>query len=165
MGRCETSTASLGIRILLSDLIEQINKENFNLIKKMLNDGIIEDSNEYFNEVYQKVIGYDNADVILPENHMEFKDFLTKEFKSNGSYYKSKNTNIVVDHYLNKGCMYDRHLLIPIKEILSTERWGYSREGINCSSMPIDFDLTVNTDEYKMIKHFTKIFIIKQNAG
>ena len=74
MGRCETATASLGIRILLSDLIEQINKENFNLIKKMLNDGIIEDSNEYFNEVYQKVIGYDNADVILPDNYMEFNN-------------------------------------------------------------------------------------------
>ncbi len=54
MGRCDTATASLGIKILLSDLIDQINKDNFNLIKKMLDDGIIEDSNEYFNEVYKK---------------------------------------------------------------------------------------------------------------
>ena len=89
MGRCDTATAALGIKILLSDLIEQINEENFNLIKKMLNDGIIEDSNYYFNEVYQKIIGYDNADVKLPSNYLEFKEHLTTMFRSNGSYYKS----------------------------------------------------------------------------
>ena len=70
MGRCDTATASLGIRILLSDLIEQIDENNFDLIKKMLNDGIIEDSNE----VYQKVIGYDDMDVILPDNYIEFNN-------------------------------------------------------------------------------------------
>ena len=164
MGRCDTVTASLGIKILLSDLIEQINEDNFDLIKKMLNDGIIEDSNEYFNEVYQKVIGYDNADVILPDNYIEFKEHLTKEFKSNGSYYKSKHSNFV-EPYLNKGCLYDRHLLVSVREILSTERWGYSREGTNSSSRPIDFDLTVDTDDYKMIKKFKSCLLLKQHTG
>ena len=164
MGRSEEATVSLGIKILLSDLIEQINEDNFDLIKKMLNDGIIEDSNEYFNEVYQKVIGYDDADVILPDNYIEFKEHLTKEFKSNGSYFKSKHTNIV-EPYLNKGCLYDRHLLVSVREILSTERWGYSREGTNSSSRPIDFDLTVDTDDYKMIKKFKSCLLLKQHAG
>jgi hypothetical protein len=164
MGKCETSTASLGIKILLSELIKQINEDNFNLIKKMLNDGIIEDSNDYFNEVYQKVIGYDDADVKLPENYLEFKKYLKEQFKTNGSYYKSKFSN-EVEPYLNSGCLYDRYLLIPIKEILSTERWGYSRYGINSTSRLIDFDLKVNTDEYKMIKKFTIAFIIKQHSG
>ena len=164
MGRCDTATASLGLKILLSDLIEQINEENFNLIKKMLNDGMIEDSNEYFNEVYQKVIGYDDADVELPENYMEFKEHLTKEFKSNGSYFKSKFSS-KVEPDLNKGCLYDKHLLISVREIISTERWGYSREGTNSASRPIDFDLTVDTEEYKMIKHFKTILLLKQHAG
>ena len=164
MGRCDEATVSLGIKILLSDLIKQINKDNFDLIKKMLNDGIIEDSNEYFNEVYQKVIGYDDADVILPDNYLEFKEHLTKEFKNNGSYFKSKQSNFI-EPYLNKGCLYDRHLLVSIKEVISTERWGYSREGTNCASIPIDFDLTVNTEEYKMIKHFSISLILEQKAG
>jgi hypothetical protein len=164
MGKCETSTASLGIRILLSDLIEQINKDNFNLIKKMLNDGIIEDSNEYFNEVYQKVIGYDDADVELPNNYMEFKKHLTKEFKNNGSYFKSKHSS-KVEPCMENGCLYDRYLLVLIREILSTDRWGYSREGTNCTSIPIDFDLTVDTEEYKMIKNFKICFFIKQHSG
>ena len=164
MGRCDTATASLGIRILLSDLIEQIDENNFDLIKKMLNDGIIEDSNDYFNEVYQKVIGYDDMDVILPDNYIEFKEHLTKEFKSNGSYFKSKFSSII-EPCLERGCLYERYLLIPIKEIISNDRWGYSRTGTNCASIPIDFDLTVNTDEYEIIKKFTITFMIKQNAG
>lgn len=35
MGKCETSTGSIGIKILLSDLILQINEKNFNLIKEI----------------------------------------------------------------------------------------------------------------------------------
>jgi hypothetical protein len=164
MGRCDTATVSLGLKILLSDLIKQINKDNFDLIKKMLNDGIIEDSNEYFNEVYQKVIGYDDADVELPDNYMEFKAHLTKEFKNNGSYYKLKDS-CKVEPCLTRGCLYDRHLLVSIKEIIETERWGYSREGTNSSSRPIDFDLKLNTEEYKTIKHFKTCCFIKQHAG
>jgi hypothetical protein len=36
MGKCETSTTSIGIKILLSDLILQINEKNFDLIKEIL---------------------------------------------------------------------------------------------------------------------------------
>ena len=62
MGRCETSTASIGIKILLSELVLQINEKNFNLIKEMLNNGFIEDQNQYFNEVYQIIIDCDDLD-------------------------------------------------------------------------------------------------------
>jgi len=153
MGRCDTATASLGIKILLSDLIKQINKNNFNLIKKMLNDGFIEDSNGYFNEVYKKIIGYDDGDIELPENYLEFKKYLTNQF------------NNKITSNLNNGCLFKMNLLVPIKEILSTERWGYNREGTNGISKPIDFDLTVNIDEYKEIKKYQISFIINQHAG
>ena len=36
MGRSEYAKASIGIKILLSDLIQQINKDNWDLIKEML---------------------------------------------------------------------------------------------------------------------------------
>ena len=55
MGRCETATASIGIKILLSDLISQINETNFTLITELLHRGFIEDDNDYFNEIYSKI--------------------------------------------------------------------------------------------------------------
>ena len=66
MGKSETASAALGIKILLSDLIPQINETNFNLIKKMLYDGFIEDSNDYYNEAYKNVLGYDDGDIEVP---------------------------------------------------------------------------------------------------
>ena len=71
-----------------------------------------------------------------------------------------------IEPNLHKGCLYDRYLLVSVKEVISTERWDWNRENTNYSSRLIDFDLTVNTDEYKMIKKFTKICIfIKQHFG
>ena len=60
---------------------------------------------------------------------------------------------------MEKGCLYDRHLLISVRELISTDRLGYSREGTNSDSVPIDFDLTVDTEEYKMIKDFKICFL------
>jgi hypothetical protein len=34
MGKCETSRTSIGIKILLSDLVLQINDKNFDIIKE-----------------------------------------------------------------------------------------------------------------------------------
>ena len=52
MGKSESVSASIGIKILLSDIITQINETNFNIILDMLVNGFIEDQNDYFNEVY-----------------------------------------------------------------------------------------------------------------
>lgn len=163
MGKSETSTASIGIKILVSDLILQINETNFAMIKKMLCKGFIEDDNEFYNEVYKEIVGYNDGDIELPDNYLEFKNYLIDKFKNNGSYHKSKYSS-KVEPDLSDGCLLDKELLVPIKEILSTERWGYDRHGINAMSRPLDFDLSVNTDEYKEIKNFTIVFILQQNT-
>jgi hypothetical protein len=75
MGKCETSTTSIGIKILLSDLILQINETNFDLIKEMLNDGFISDKNENYNDAYTEIIWCND----LPKNYLEFKEFLEQE--------------------------------------------------------------------------------------
>ena len=90
MGKSETATASIGIKILLSDLILQINETNLNLIKKMLYDGCIEDSNGYYNESYINILGYPYGEDKLTGDYLECKEYLINEFKTNGSYYKSK---------------------------------------------------------------------------
>jgi hypothetical protein len=164
MGKCETSSASLGIKILLSDLILQINETNFNLIKKMLYDGCIEDSNDYYNEAYKKIVGYGYYDTELPEEYLQCKQYLINEFKKHGSYYKSKISSVITPD-LSKGSLSEQYLLVPIKKILETDRWGYERYGTNSMSIPINFDLTVNTEEYKDITNFTIIFFIKHHSG
>ena len=166
MGKSETATASLGIKILLSDLVSQINESNFTVIKKMLYDGCIVDSNDYYNEVYKNVLGYDDGDIELPDQYDTFKEYLTVQFKLHGSYYKSKFSSNVEPN-ISSGCLLEKELLVPIKELLATERWGYGRYGTNSTYRPIDFDLSVNLEEYKKnnIEKYNLVFMIKQHSG
>ena len=164
MGKSETATASIGIKILLSDLILQINETNLNLIKKMLYDGCIEDSNGYYNEAYKNIVGYGEDDNELPETYLKFKDFLIKQFKTTGSYFKSKFSS-KVEPDLKNGTLFERYLLVPVKDILETERWGYERYGVNSASRPLDFDLSVELTKYQDIKNFNVIFFVKQHSG
>ena len=92
MGRDDSSTAYIGLKILLSDLILQMNDSNFNLIKDMLLNGTIEDSNDFYNEVFKKII---NEDTELSNDCLECKEYLIKLFKQNGTYSKSKFNNEV----------------------------------------------------------------------
>jgi hypothetical protein len=164
MGKCETGSASIGIKILLSDLIAQLNKTNFSLIKKMLHTGCIEDSNNYYNEAYKKIMGYGENDNELPTTYKKFKEHLIKELQTNGSYYKSKFSSEVKPD-LSEGCLAEQYLLVPIKDILATDRWGYERYGTNSMSRPLDFDLSVDLTEYKNIQHYSIIFMVKQSSG
>jgi hypothetical protein len=166
MGKSETASASLGIKILLSDLIAQINETNFALIKKMLYDGCIEDANGYFNEVYKNILGYDDGDIEIPEYYDTFKNYVTEQFKIHGDYYKSKSTSIVTSD-LRNGCLLEKELLVPMKDLLETERWGYGRYGINSASRELDFDLSINLEEYKKnnIEKYKVVFIVKQHSG
>lgn len=141
MGKCETAKTSIGIKILLSDLILQINETNFDFIKEILNDGFISDENEYYNDAYTEIILCNN----LPKNCLEFKDFLEQEFKNRG--------------------LFEQELLLSIKNILRTDRWGYNREGRNGNYRPIDFDLSMDIDKYKEIKKYTIVFILEQYSG
>ena len=164
MGKSETATASLGIKILLSDLVSQINETNFTLIKKMLYDGCIEDSNGYYNEAYKIILGHDEDNIELPQTYKEFKENVTEQFKVHGSYYKSKFSS-KVEPDLKHGTLFERYLLVPVKDLLETERWGYERYGVNSASRPLDFDLSVDLKIYEDIENFSIIFFVKQHSG
>ena len=156
MGKCETSTTSIGIKILLSDLILQINEKNFDIITEILHKGFISDENDVYNEVYSDII-WSNR---LPKNYLEFKEFLEQECKNKGSYFSNK---IKLD--LTSGNLFEKELLLPIKKILQTERYGYDRYGRNGCYCPIDFDLSVDIEKYKEIEKYTIVFIIEQDSG
>ena len=148
MGRCDSTNASIGIKILLYDLISQMNDTNIDIIKNMLYTGCIEDDNDCYNEVYQSIC----EDI----DNVNLKEHLLRECSK-----VPHSTQVDVnDRYL-----LDRYLLVPIKNIISTQRWGYNREGTNSNSRPLDFDLLVNTEEYKDITNYTIVFFITQHAA
>lgn len=162
MGRCETATASIGVKILLSNLISQMNETNFNLIIELLHKGLIEDQNDYFHEVYSDIIFKFNKLVLTDFN--ECKKYLTEQFISNGSYYKLRSIAPAIPT-LDKGRLIDQILLVPIKDILNIERWGYNRDGSNCVSRKLDFDLSLNIERYKDIENLEIVFILGQHTG
>jgi len=164
MVQSDTATASIGIRILVSDLILQMNETNMELIKKILCDGCIEDANGFYNENFKDIVGYEYEDNELPNEYLQCKEYLINELKNKGSYNKNRFTNEITPDF-GDGCLLDKELLFPIKNILSTERWGYNRVGINSSSRSLDFDLSINMEEYKEIKNFNVVFIVKQCTG
>ena len=146
MGKCETASAIVGLKILVSQLLSQINETNFNLIKEMLYDGFIEDENDFLDQSYNQIINSSD----IPKNYLEFKEYLENEFNN--------KTNYCDDN------IFDKKLLVPIKEILSNDRWGYERYGTNSKSCPIDFDLSVDVDKYKDIENYNIVFIVKQSS-
>lgn len=160
MGKTETAKTSIGIKILLSDLILQINEKNFGLIKEILNDGFISDDNEHYNDAYTEII----LCTELPENYLEFKEFLEQEFKNKGSYLHVRNSS-KIEPDLRNGCLFEKELLLPIKQILKTNRYGYDRYGRNCSYRPLDFDLSVDIEKYKELEKYTIVFILEQYSG
>jgi len=168
MGRSETATALLGLKILLSDLVEQINETNVVLIKKMLFDGVIEDENEFYNETYRRITYYDDynlsVDYNLPYDYLKLKEHLTTQFKTHGTLLKSKYSNVETPD-LSRGSLLEKELLVPVTEILSNQRWGYNREGVNAMSTPFINDLSLNLEEYKDIKNLKVVFIIIQDSN
>jgi hypothetical protein len=160
MGKCESVTASIGLKILLSDLVLQINETNFNQIDSMLHNGYIEDENDYFNEVYSDIIGSDD----IPQDRIGAKEYLIHAFTRNGTYHKSRRSHECIPT-LDHGCLFDQELVVPIKKLLSCERWGYDREGTNSTSRPVDFDLSIDATPYKGIEKTKIVFILRQHSG
>lgn len=126
----------------------------------MLYYGFIEDDNDYFNEIYSRIIGENE----LPKISLHVKEYLINKFTNNGSYHKSHGESIV-KLTLDKGCLFDKYLLVPVKRLLSMDRWGYDRDATNSISRPIDFDLSINTDKYNEIEKTEIVLILGQHAG
>ena len=152
MGKCETAKASIGIRILLSDLVLQMNETNFNLIKEMLNNGFIEDGDDYYNEAYDRSIYCnESGNDKLTGNYLDVKEYLINRFKDIGDSSYG-------------GLLFDQAFLLPLNVILENDRWGDDRFSTNSISRPIDFDLSVNIEKYKDIENTKIVFILSQRC-
>ena len=150
MGKSEMATASIGIKIKFVELVNLLNADNFESINSILNNAIIEDENEHYNDNYQDMIS---------EMYVYEVDY--------------KNNIITFDKYKQELMTYtklfDYKLLIPVHEILSTTRWGYDRDGVNSSSMEIkDAMKIINKkmpNEYKFLSSYPIVFMLYQVSG
>jgi hypothetical protein len=137
MGRVEEANVAIGIKILLSDLLPQITAANFEAVRTMLTSGFIEDRNDVYNEVFGDIISR------MSYEYKEAFTFLLMECEE-------KN-------------LLNEYLLVPIKNILSTERWGYNREGINGISREMDFDWLIEQPDF--LQRTQIVFLLWQSAG
>jgi hypothetical protein len=151
MGWCQTSVASIGIKILLKDLFLCKSKK---LIKDILLEGFIDDDNEFFNEEYQDII-YSYDDI------KEIKE----ELSSRGTIIKDRFSDFQ-EQDVSQGTLLDKYLLIPIDDILETSRWGHGRSGVNGTYRSLDFNLSLDLPEkYKKLKNIEIVFMLKQSSG
>ena len=160
MGRSECATSSVGIKILVSDLLAQLETATLPQIQQCFMDGFIEDENGFFNEAYKEIV---NEDVDLPLDAATCKEYLTQQFRQRGSYIKSKlHVGRLSD--VSKGCLMDKYLLVPLQTLLRTERWGYNREGINGRACPLDLDTLLTHVVWPDLRHTQRVFIVRQRA-
>ncbi len=155
MGKCVTSDVSIGIKIKLSKLLSQINETNFNLMKQILTDGSIEGEDNDLDNQYEHVIDLVNSESInLPnpfdsndsKNYLKYKKYLKKEIKK-------KNIQLL-----------DEYLLIPIKKLLSTDKWGYNTLGDNVVSTKLDFGVETEIEKYSNIKGYEIVLMLNQSS-
>lgn len=153
MGKSETALVSLGYRISLSELVNQITPGNCRHIEELLNRGSIEDENDFFNEVFRNVVDGRPVDNV--------KEYLLTQFREQGSIHRYKFGG--EEPTLDNGCLLDQFLLVSVKDLLATERWGHGRYGTNASSRPLDF--TLDVEPLDGITGAQTVLIVLQNSN
>ncbi len=168
MGWTDSANVSIGFKIKLGYFIPQIQEEKIKECEFILFDGFLDDENEHFSEKYHEVMeSCYFTHVSKNKNVEEFKRVFMEETKKYGTdihtYYGTQ------EQTLEMGSLYEQYLLFPYKSIISTARYGYSREGTNGTSKVIDFDIESIRKEiyekYEWIKGFEIVMMVKQRSG
>jgi len=156
MGRSDTATVTVGIKIQLSTLIEQINDDNLVSIQNMLENGFIDDENGEMNTGLRDLVyGIKKSCNAQGKDAAHYKNILKEDFDIGSR---------------SNGPLWNEHILIPEDRLLHTTRWGYQREGYNGTSRNMDFDMRsiearIN-DKYKnIITGYTVALILLQSGG
>lgn len=154
MGRCESASVSVGMKIKLSDLISYITKKNLKFCQDILQGGVIEDCNGELNSMYENIM---NQDDHLELPFEEYKEWVTTQLKNSLIPYDPSQS------------LYDRYLLYGTKSLLETSRWGYGREGTNSSSTDmLKIQKSIRKDlsqRYKRIPNSQYVFILYQSSS
>lgn len=152
---------AVGVRIELGSLIEQMNEDNAELILEMLTDGYIEDSNDFYNEVFDNICA-DNPGGDWETQKAYFRDHFTTQ----GTLFKSRfSAEVEAD---NSDPLWNQAFLYPVASVLETDRWGYGREGTNGQACELP-DLSALAKEAathcRSIRDYEVVLMLKQNSG
>jgi len=163
MGRCEFSKCSVGLRIKLRKLVEQMSENNVEMIHKLMNKGFIDDSNGFKDEVFREVLhgvgDWKNCD--------EAKDYLLETLGKRGDKSKSRYSNKVEEN-LAEGTLLEQSLLCHVVELIQTDRWGYEREGTNgtFAELPNIAEAEKEVQKaYKGLERFKVVLVLQQHSG
>jgi hypothetical protein len=163
MGFRQSATVSIGLKIQLEKLVNQINESNYNEIMNIFEYSYIDDQNNDFTHTLRNVL-YD-----LTKNEKKYKEFkneFSEEIKKRGTIVQLYNGEI--DELFDNGYLSEKYLLFPIKEILNTSRRGYGREGINGTYCNLDFNVeSIKKDileKYNWLKDVEVVMMIKQDS-
>ncbi len=183
MGFSESVSVYFGLKIVLKDLVNQIDETNYDKIKEMLHnyDSFIDDQNEQFNNMFENI-----RSELWIEHHPKRKtkknkvqlekvqlDYITYKNKFNEEISKRGTMiplrNGTEEERFDNGYLGDQIFLYPVKHLLHTERYGYDRCGINGTYCNLNFDVESIKksilEKYNWLKNVEVVMMIKQHSG
>ena len=180
MGHSEDVTVSLGMSIVVHDLLACMTSENFETIRDeyLGEDSFIADENQDYNSQFRTILEgrtpFTRKEIdptIL--SYEQYKQYLVESFSRYGDCQHSRSgSEIQIYEAKDAGNLYNQTLLIPHDTLVNTERWGYNREGQNGQSCPLDLaELAKGTKqiEAKMTKlgisKYTVSLLVSQRGG
>ena len=169
MGKSETASSSLGYKIKVSALVEQLNEKNKNQILDYIENGFIEDENDGFNTSLFNMLSDLDLEELREKEPQEIIETLKEHFTNNGNIIELRVGGTLHDKSIT---LYESYLLIELNGILDNTRWGYDRYGINGSSMSFETLLEI-VSEFKQtesnkencVSGLELVFIVKQESG
>ncbi len=103
MGKSESANVSIGLKIKLGDLIEQINVENIEELKKIFSGGFIEDKNEEFSNMFIIVYSELYNEFFIPKRKGVCKKKTNEQNQQNEEKTKDESTkNLEEENKINK---------------------------------------------------------------
>ncbi len=163
MGFSQNAIVSIGIKIQLEKLAHQINKQNFDDILKIFDTAYIDDENNDFTHTLRLVL----IDLDGEKDYEKFKTKFIKEIKKRGTTASSHYGKVV--EVFSYGYLNEKYLLIPLKDLISTSRYGYGREGINGTSCGLNIDTqhikNIIEEKYNWLKDGELVMMVQQSCG
>jgi hypothetical protein len=145
MGRTESVSLNLGVKIKIKDLLEVIDEDNHESIRDdfFKEESLIDDENGFYHGTLVQIAdGYvGQTDYIDPEelDHKEYKKHMIKVCKSYGDSAYNNCGAFPCEEDDPKN-LYHQYLLVPFYEFVENKRHGHHREGSNGASCEVDLE-------------------------
>lgn len=158
MGFSVNSSVSLGVKVKLIDFLDQIQESNVDQMKKVMENGFIEDENDVYSGILMKMIQKHEK-----ENWEVMKENLKRDVMGYDVYIDKKVGKKIKREIMRLGeLMY----LIPEVDMMDMTQWG-SEERVNGKSRSLDIDFNKLKEEirdkYAFLSNIEVVMMIQQS--